>query len=160
MSVQSDLVRETIVNTISERALARADTQLPEPVASALDLAEHPELARTGYFARIVETELFEPARTHAPGLAEELHAAMARGSHWTGAVAELAALISGREPLERPDPDDADAFSWRVPGPGGHVRHYVALRLIGRGDPALKRDVIYGFALRCCEEVSPARAT
>jgi hypothetical protein len=157
MSVRSELVRETMVDTICERALARADESVPAPVASALRGAAHPELARAGYFARTVETELFEPARQPTPGLAKELREHLAGGSTWPSGVSRLASTASNREPLERPDPDDHDAFSWRVPGPGGHVRHYVALRLIGSGEPALKRDVIYGFAVRCCEEVAPA---
>ena len=37
---------------------------------------------------------------------------------------------------------------------PGGHVRHYVALALIGDGgDPALKREVVHGLVVRCLEE-------
>jgi hypothetical protein len=34
-------------------------------------------------------------------------------------------------EPLGKPSPDDEAAMSWRVPGPGGHVRHFLARRTI-----------------------------
>lgn len=157
MSVQSELVRETIVETICNRALARVDDHLPASVVAALDSGAEPELARAGYFARVSERELFEPARQPTPGLAEELRARAGGQSPWPGAVSELAALLAGREPLERPEPDDPDAFSWRVPGPGGHVRHYVALRLTGSGNALLKRDFMLGFAVSCCEEVCSA---
>ena len=155
MSVRSELVRETVVETICDLALARVETPLPAAVASALDAAEHPQLARAGYFARVCETELFEPARHTTPELSELLRDAVREGSPWSEAVSELAAGLAGREPLERPEPDDPDAFSWRVPGPGGHVRHYVALRMADLHDLASKRDVMHGFVVRCCEEVS-----
>jgi len=71
-------------------------------------------------------------------------------------------------EPVGRPAPDDPAATTWRVPGPGGHVRHYLARRTIedllqGRdrpfdGDPAdLKIPWVYGFLVRACEEALPA---
>lgn len=37
-------------------------------------------------------------------------------------------------EPLGKPSPDEEAAMSWRVPGPGGHVRHF------------LVRPWLYGF--------------
>ena len=154
MSVQSELVRMTMVETIRERALARVGEQLPQPVAEVLGSARRPDLARAGYFTRVIETELFAPAREPAAWIAEELRALANAKSPGPGAVAELAARLAEREPSERPDPENADAVTWRIPGPGGHVRHYVALALIGHdGDPALKRDVVYGFVVRCCEE-------
>lgn len=158
MSVRSYLVQETIVETISERALAQVGSPVPEPVAAVLDAAERPDLARAGYFVRVTEADLFEPARKPSGWLADELDANTGAGaSPWPGAVAELAARLSEREPAVRPDPDNTDAVSWRIPGPGGHVRHYVAVRLCGAQEPALKRDVIYGFLVRCCEETRPA---
>lgn len=158
MSVRSELVRETLVDTICDRARALVGSPVPEPVATALDATAQPELARLGYFVRITETELFEPARRATPGLADELRVLADGESPWPRVVSELAGGLAAREPRERPDPDDGDAVSWRFPGPGGHVRHYVALRLIGSGDAALKRDVVYGFVVRCCEEASPPR--
>ena len=158
MSVRSELVQETIVATICERALARSDSPLPEPVAAVLDAVARPDLARAGYFVRVTETDLFEPARRPAAWLADQLDAdAGENASPWPAAVAALAARLSEGEPGGRPDPDDADAVSWRIPGPGGHVRHYVALRLAGAQEPALKRNVIYGVLVRCCEETRPA---
>lgn len=154
MSVQSELVRETIVSTICERALARVDQPLPSAVAEALDAAPHPELARAGYFARVAETELFEPAREPATWLGDELGSLGSDDSPWPAGVSELAGRLADGEPLERPDPGDASAVSWRIAGPGGHVRHYVALRLSGE-DPGSKRDVMYGFVVRCCEEIA-----
>ena len=152
MSVQSELVRTTMVETIRERALARVGDPLPAPVAAALDAAGRPDLARAGYFTRVTETELFAPAREPVHWLAHELRTRAARESPWPRAVHELAAELADREPAERPDPDDARAVSWRIPGPGGHVRHYVAVSLAG-DESALRRDVIYGFVVRCCEE-------
>jgi hypothetical protein len=57
--------------------------------------------------------------------------------------------------------------MTWRIPGPGGHVRHYIALAAIddlvastdatsgtAPADPTrLKRCWLYGFFLRDCEE-------
>ncbi|HEV3376582.1 MAG TPA: hypothetical protein VG126_04820, partial [Thermoleophilaceae bacterium] len=103
--------------------------------------------------ARVVEAELFEPARSPAPGLADTLGERLAAGAERQAAVEAVARELAAQEPLERPDPSDAGAVTWRVPGPGGHVRHYVARRLIGPGDPGLKRDFVYGFVVRCCEE-------
>ena len=157
MSVQSELVRETIVNTICERALARADDPLSPAVAEALDAAPHPELARAGYFARVAETELFEPAREPAAWLQDELRSLGSEGSPWPSGVTEVAGRLADGEPLERPDPGNADAVSWRIAGPGGHVRHYVAQRLSG-DRPGSKRDVTYGFVVRCCEEIADPR--
>jgi len=164
MSVRSELVRVTMVDTIRERASGRVESPLPEPVASVLDAAGRPDLARAGYFVRVVETELFAPAREPATWIAEELRAVAeggelrrlaGAGSAWPQAVRELAHGLADREPVQRPDPDDPDAVTWRIPGPGGHVRHYVALALVGdHGDPSLKRDVVFGFLVRCCEDV------
>ena len=164
MSVQSNLVRTTIVETIRERALARVNDSLPGPVSEVLDTAARPDLSRAGYFSRAVETELFAPAREPASWLEQRLRAVVdademrrleRAGAPWPPALCELAAGLADREPSERPDPDDPDAVTWRIPGPGGHVRHYVALALIGdHAEPALKRDVIYGFVVRCCDEV------
>jgi len=86
-----------------------------------------------------------------------------------TLADAELAA----EEPLPKPNPDDERATSWKVPGPGGHVRHYVVAAAIadalsgdhnGQGGlpgqvddaAALKRCWMSGFLGRCCEEAVP----
>jgi len=159
MSVQSELVRVTMVETILERVLAGMGEPLAEPVAKVVGSARRPDLARAGYFARVVETELFAPAREPAAWIADELRALANAESPWPHAVSELAARLADREPYVRPDPNDPDAVTWRIPGPGGHVRHYVALALIGDGgDPALKRDFVYGLVVRCCEEAIATR--
>jgi hypothetical protein len=62
--------------------------------------------------------------------------------------------------------------MTWRIPGPGGHVRHYVALEAIewlagetavdigdGGAGAELKRCWLYGFFLRACEEIGPPSA-
>ena len=94
-------------------------------------------LEEMGFHARALEVERFAPAREPMPWIA--------------GAdPGELAA----QEPLGRPDPGDAP--SWRVPGPGGHVRHYLALRATAglQGDPLqLKRAWMRGFFRHCVEE-------
>lgn len=157
MSVRSDLVKETIVDRMCQGVAARIRSDLPAGVAGALDQSEaSAELARAGYFARLVETELFDAARSPMPGLADTLGSRLWDGALWPDAVRGIARDLASREPLERPAPDDADAVSWRVPGPGGHVRHYVALRLISDQPVALKRDFMYGFLIRCCEEAVP----
>ena len=176
MSVRSALVKETLVERICDGVLARLDEDLPAAVAAALDRKPRPDgapnsaaaarIARAGYLARVVETELFAAARAPMPGLADNLRPVLDRRSAWPEAAAEVAFGLASGEPLERPGPDDPDAVSWRAPGPGGHVRHYVARRLIAERMPlgelrpadeiaqaALKRDFMYGFLFRCCEE-------
>jgi hypothetical protein len=156
MSVRSALVRETLVPTICERIRARLPGDLSEQAAEMLE--RRPELARMGYIARVVESELFEPARSPMPGLRDLVSERLSRGAAWPEAVTTVAHELASLEPLDRPEPGDEDAVSWRVPGPGGHVRHYVALRLIGEREAALKRDFMYGFLVRCCEEALSPR--
>lgn len=158
MSVRSELVKETLVNTVCDRVQARIGDDVPAAVAVALEAAPSSEsAARAGYFARITETELFEAARAPMPTLADELRAGRAAASPWPETVIEVALTLAEREPLERPDPDDAEAVSWLIPGPGGHVRHYVALRLVEDGRASFKPDFMYGFLVRCCEEITSA---
>jgi len=154
MSVRSEVVRDTIVKTICERARGRVDDPLPPLVMAALDAADHADLARAGYHARVVETELFEPARRPLPGLAEKFFGVAEDA--WPDTVADVAGGLADREPSARPEPDDPDAISWLVPGPGGHVRHYVAVELSGSAGSEGKRDVIYGLLVRCCAEILP----
>jgi hypothetical protein len=178
MSVKTDLVKEFLVGQIQGSVEQRQSSELPVEIEAALsnvsrrdlsagvDVRLAVALARAGYLTRTVETELFEPARRPSTAIAELLAQA-----HGTDDGTELASTISDRlaasEPIERPSPDDDRAMTWRVPGPGGHVRHYVALAAIDsltRGaatdngrppDPAmLKRCWLYGFFLRSCEEV------
>jgi hypothetical protein len=137
MSVQTSVVKETIVGRMVE--LVR------EAAAGA-------PLSRAGYELRNVERRLFEPARRPTPGLAEELHERIANGASEGDAIDALSRELADAEPLGRPEPGARGAWSWRVPGPGGHVRHYVAMELVGDAREA-KREVLYGFFRRCCEE-------
>jgi hypothetical protein len=146
ISVRTEVVLTALVESIVDEAVRRGGE--PLPVAGVLDGVEDTpalgSLARLGWHAREIEAERFEPAREPwPPELLSPLELARA-------------------EPLGRPDPGDPAAVSWRVPGPGGHVRHYVALRSIGASpdavadlrtagvtDPAaLKRVWLYGFLL------------
>lgn len=101
---------------------------------------------RRGYLARVVETELFAAAREPMPWLAELLG---------TRTAAEVARELAEAEPLGPPDPGDEHAVTWRVPGPGGHVRHLVAMAAVEDAPREAKREWLRGFFLRCCEEVS-----
>ena len=160
ISVRTEVVQEVLIPSLLEAAFEREASELPHEAALAqagntlgtdlpADLATR--LARLGYLGREVELERFAPAREPAPWLAET-------------DPAELAA----REPLDKPQPDDDNAATWRVPGPGGHVSHFVAMRAVARvvdeaGGAAalpggaesareLKRLWVYGFLLRSRE--------
>jgi hypothetical protein len=178
VAVDAGLVAKTLVEAVVARVQELADPAPADPVGGALDdpilsfvhASEgrvEMRMRRAGYNARIVEVELFEPARRPAAWLAtvagERLGDDGAAIRTLTAAIAELARA----EPLDKPHPDDPAAATWRVPGPGGHVRHYVARRTIedllqGRsrpfeGDPAeLKAPWVYGFLLRAYEEMLP----
>lgn len=178
MRVDTRLVREQLVGRILDRALERVDrlgeraaTDLAGALARVSDERAEPSspeaieftdrLARLGYACREAEAELFEAARVPSDWLAERMH---------DGSPLELAAELARSEPEPRPDPGEAP--SWRVPGPGGHVRHYLvadgAARLAATGPDGeprlpnglsaleLKRCWMLGFFLRCCEETAP----
>jgi hypothetical protein len=140
MSVDSRLVKDVLVRELLRRAEAHA--------AAGDGAALDDPMAVAGYCVRMSEADLFEPARRPTPGLGEELVGRPAP---------DLAGELAAAEPPGRPDPDDG-APSWRVPGPGGHVRHYVAMQAAEKrspdADPAeAKRAFMYCFFLRCCEE-------
>jgi hypothetical protein len=145
ISVRTELVLDVLVGSLAGAVERRMDEPLPAAVEAALAQAGDAaavRAARAGWHARMVEMERFEPARE--PDL---LVSSMLSG---VPACAELA----GREPLDRPHPDDARAMTWRVPGPGGHVRHYLASRAVGEGNRELKRSWVYGFLLACAPEM------
>jgi len=172
-----------VLQTLVERMFGiiegrRADEPQPAVAAvlAATDLhvaGGHPQLEadlrHAGYLARVVEVELFEPARQPAEWIGELLTDSFASTASWDDAVAGACAELARSEPLGKPDPDDEAAMSWRVPGPGGHVRHYLSRRTIEDylrdaeapvEDPAeLKRPWLYGFFVRACEEALPAGA-
>lgn len=180
MPVQLEVIKEILVDKVLGTALERYPGDPPAEVRQALDA----ELAlsvcdggpldlrmrRIGYLCRIAEAEMFDPARQPMEGLAETLERRLAEDGSWPSAAAALSAELAGEEPLPKPDPADSRAISWKVPGPGGHVRHYVVAAAIaesldadGNGlnrlpdgiDDAgeLKRCWTYGFLVRCCEE-------
>ncbi len=178
ISVDSGLVGKTIVETVFSKVQERPAPAPAEPVGPALDdadiaLAGNDEAAlemalrRAGYLARVVEAEMFEPAREGADWLTPRLREHLGPASDWSAAISALCAQLARAEPVAKPRPDDPAAATWRVPGPGGHVRHFVARRTIeellqGRdrpvaGDPAdLKIPWVYGFFVRACEEILP----
>ncbi len=183
MPVQIEVIKEILVDRILGAVLElypgdppppavqalEADLDLPACDGGAVDL----RMRRIGYLTRIVEAELFEPAREPMQGLAADLAWRRTEIEDWAAAVSSLSAQLAGEEPLPKPDPHDERATSWKVPGPGGHVRHYVVAAAIAdclSGDmdgmsglpegvldaAELKRNWMYGFLVRCCEEALP----
>lgn len=189
MSVRTDLVREHMVGQISAAVADRLPAEIPARLAAQIERAldavlgleraatsppETAEIARdlahAGYVARVVETESFEPARQPPSWLGDTLRSRLASSEEaWEPAAAALSRELARAEPDGRPDPGGEYA-SWRVPGPGGHVRHYLALAAAAErcprdreGEPRLperiytagelKRCWLFGFFLRCCEE-------
>ncbi len=180
MPVQVEVIKEVLVDRILGGALERYPGDPPPAVARALEAeldlpacdggALDLWLRRIGYLTRLVEADLFEPARQPMEGLGDELARRLSAADQWTTAAAALSAELAGEEPLPKPDPADERATSWKVPGPGGHVRHYVVAAAIAEAlsddsngqrplpdaiDDAgeLKRCWMYGFLVRCCEE-------
>ncbi len=180
--VDTGLVLQTLVDRMFGLIEGRRDDGPPEPAAAVLAATDLPvvgsdaqvdaDLRHAGYLARVVEVELFEPARRPADWIEPMLAERLASGASWDEAVAGACAHLARTEPLGKPSPDDAAAMSWRIPGPGGHVRHFLARRTIEEylgasdaagpvvDDPAeLKRPWLYGFFVRACEETLPAEA-
>lgn len=181
IAVDPGLVGQTLVQAIYDRVLDRKAPNPSDPIGAALDDADQAFVAgsearvemrmrRAGYLARAVEVDMFEPAKQGAAWLQALVREQHAQSGDWALALAATCAQIARAEPVAKPAPDDPAAATWRVPGPGGHVRHYVARRTIedelqGRdrpfdGDPAdLKIPWVYGFFIRACEEVLPHEA-
>jgi hypothetical protein len=177
ISVKTELVHEFVIGRILDEIKQRQRLPLSTITESALqrgplggDLAA--AVARAGYLARVIESELFVPARTPSPHLEEKLRDAGIDPAEAEGVLSAVALELAQDEPEERPDPDDPRAVSWQIPGPGGHVRHYVALGTAewlseapehpgpARSRPeVLKPCWMYGFFLRCCEEVASPSA-
>jgi hypothetical protein len=157
IAVRSALVKEVLVAEIADAVQERLGTVLLAEAFDPEDACEEAlALARAGYATRIVERELFEAARRTAPELEERALERTDQLGDRRAAIADLSRELASLEPLGRPDPEGG-AASWKVPGPGGHVRHYVALelgrRLAGTGT-ARKRDFLFGFFVCWCEEV------
>ena len=163
MAVKVELVKEFLLDRIRERVLERVDevesSDTREALARVSELlggAVPARLAREGYLTRVVEVEMFEPARRPIPWLAERVQMAGPRG------LADVAAELAREEPEAKPPPGPDAPASWRIPGPGGHVRHFLALMSAAalpaeaRGavdEVVLKRAWMFGFYVRCCEE-------
>lgn len=183
MPVQVEVIKDVLVDRILGGALERYPGDPPVPVKQALEAAvDLPvcdgraldlRLRRIGFLCRLIEAELFEPAREPMEGLAVDLSERLQQLEDWQAAVCALSTDLARMEPLPKPSPADERATSWKVPGPGGHVRHYVVAAAIADGLSAddngsgrlpagiedaaeLKRCWTYGFIVRCCEEALP----
>ena len=111
---------------------------------------------------------MFEPAREPMLWLSEMVEERAASAPSRAEAIASLCRQLAGDEPDAKPSLGEG---SWRVPGPGGHVRHFLALAAAdelahgeGNGEPELKRELsageakrcfLFGFYARCCEEAA-----
>ena len=162
MRVRTELVLDQLVSRVLGRALELRSEEFDPESELVLDASPDPRaLARIGYTSRVAETQMFKPARKPMPWLTEML-------AERTGpdAIADLCLELAAEEPDEKPDPGQG---SWRVPGPGGHVRHFLALAAsdeVVHGDSngkpqalrelsagEAKRCFLFGFYARCCEE-------
>lgn len=183
MPVDVGVVKEVLVDRMLAQVLERLPLRAAPPARKALEAPLELtacdggtldlRMRTIGYLSRVVEAEMFEPARTALEELGQQLEDRLAAGLDWPAAVRSLSAELASQEPLPKPSPGDAGAVSWRVPGPGGHVRHYLVSAAIadslgqqgehgGELPPGptdggeLKRCWTYGFLVRCCEEVVP----
>ena len=169
MRVRTELVLDQLVSRVLGRALELRSGRGHPETERVLDGAPEPKtLARIGYASRVAETEMFEPAGEPLPWLAEMLEERTADAPSRAEAIADLCRELAAEEPERKPDLGEG---SWRVPGPGGHVRHFLALAAAdelrhgeGNGDPELKRELsageakrcfLYGFYAHCCEEAA-----
>lgn len=180
--VNAALVRETLVENLHAAVEKRRWEGPPASIRAVLEdekglqtgcenEALDKGLRLSGYLARVIEAEMFAPARQTADWIPEMLQERFADTESWSRAVAAACVDLANSEPLAKPSPDDERARTWRIPGPGGHVRHFASSRAIGEelgrvssvaeiGDPSeLKRLWLYGFFVRACEEALPAEA-
>jgi hypothetical protein len=181
--VRTDVARELLVDGLFDAAWRRTAGEAPASVAAALGDAllhavDEPSqedattrraaalAARLGYETRAVERERFPAARSVMPGLDARLGAVRRDEGDPLAASVRVSAALARDEPSHRPAPDE-EAPSWATPGPGGHVRHYLAVRAaraageagataLGAAD--LKRCWMFGFFLACCGETPPHR--
>jgi hypothetical protein len=169
MRVRTELVLDQLVSHVLGRALELRSEEFDPESELVLDASPDPRaLARIGYTSRIAEAEMFEPAREPMPWLTEML--AERAGPD---AIADLCRALAADEPDEKPDPGQG---SWRVPGPGGHVRHFLALAAAdevvqgdSNGKPLARRELsageakrcfLFGFYVKCCEEAVGATSS
>ena len=164
MRVRTEVVLDQLVSKVLGRALELRAASLPSGTEDLLAEAPEPrELAELGYASRIAEVEMFEPARAPLPWLKALIEGG--RGET-PKTVIEVSRELATEEPDEKPAPGQG---SWQVPGPGGHVRHYLALAAAdeivhgdSNGKPLATRELsageakrcfLVGFYARCCEE-------
>jgi hypothetical protein len=145
ISVRADVAASLLIDGLYDAAASRLGEELGAETSRVLDELPDPRAASLGYLARAVELDRFEVARAPVPWLAQRLRDATPEA---------LSAELAAEEPLGKPSPADA-APSWRIPGPGGHVRHFLALQAVGDGPEEHKRSWYAGFFLRCCEDAS-----
>ena len=182
LAVDTGLVLQTLVESVLPVVEGRRADRPPEGIAAVLEAQEgltavgsdralDNDLRHAGYLARVIEVERFEPAQQTADWIPGMLRERLQRTGGWPEAVVDVCGELARGEPLGKPSPDDDAAKSWRVPGPGGHVRHFLARRTIEEylaereepviDDPAeLKRPWLYGFFVRACEEALPPEAS
>lgn len=158
MAVDPALLKEFMLDDLYNRAAAASSGALPQDSERALaECAERlgagdSAIARAGYCTRVAETDRFERAREGMPWLRSLL-------DEQSGDRAAVAATLALGEPGGKPSPDNPAAMTWKVPGPGGHVRYFLAVRWTGGTDEDSRRRWLYGFFLRCCEEAAETRA-
>lgn len=151
IAVRSDVAASLLIDGLLDEAAARLGLPLAITTDLTLSQSEDERLARLGYLARTIELERFDVARAPTPWLVDRVV------GHPEASVAEIAAALAAEEPLDKPAPGSG-ASSWRVPGPGGHVRHFLAVRAVGAGRPEGKRTWMFGFFVRCCEDAAEVR--
>ena len=167
MKVRTELVLEQLVSRVLGRAIELQSLELPDEIRAVLQAGPEPErLARLGYASRAAEVEMFEPARQPMPWLAEIVDRRAKAGDGRVAAISATCRELAAEEPDEKPEPGEG---SWRIPGPGGHVRHFLSLAAADQlaeagsnGEPPIPRELsageakrcfLYGFYTRCCEE-------
>ncbi|MBA2347392.1 MAG: hypothetical protein H0V81_03785 [Solirubrobacterales bacterium] len=145
ISVRSDVAASLLIDGLFDAAVGHLEDPVAPELARALDGESNPRAARLGYLARLIEVERFPVANVPIAWLSEAL----------AGSSPEaLSTGLAFEEPLAKPAPADGPP-SWRIPGPGGHVRHFLALRAVGEGPAEDKRSWLFGFFLACCRESS-----
>lgn len=146
IAVDPALLKQFMLDGLFEQVTALAAQPLPDATEELLARGSHDaHAARAGYLTRLAETERFAPARAPMPWLSKLLA---------DGDAATVAMELATSEPAGKPAPADPAATTWRVPGPGGHVRYFLAARW-SHGDDERRRAWLYGFFVRCCEEAS-----
>ena len=161
ISVRTQVVLDTLVGTMAQAVTLRLGDPLDPEVEAALEaVGGDRRLTRLGYLARAEEVERFDRAREAMPWLADELAGGRTDGVTWSQAAASVAAELAAAEPAERPEPGDDRAISWKVPGPGGHVRYYLAARAASedgeRPTADARRNWLTGFLIHCLREAAP----